>query len=91
VKLFLHFSHNTFPFSKLFIYLKQIFTNSPRKQGVNGLSVLSKFNVPNQLMINLDTRKKCSLIKSDSVQLKTPSVEDRDLVGASLHPQKDVN
>jgi hypothetical protein len=90
-KLALDSSRNTFPISKLFIFRKKIFTNFPHKQRVMGLLILSQFNIPNQLMINIENREECSRIVSASDELTTPSVEDKYLEGASLCPQKDLN
>jgi hypothetical protein len=53
--------------------------------------ILSKFNIPNQMMINLYKYEECRRITSDSLELKMPSVEDRYLAGVSLHLQKDLN
>jgi hypothetical protein len=40
-----------------------------------------------EVLINLDKYEECSQITSDSDELKTPSVEDKYLVGVLLHPQ----
>jgi hypothetical protein len=63
---------------------------------VSGLIQIYKRNVDNlrptltscrnQVLNNLDRYAEPSQITSDSNELKTPSVEDKCLAGASLHP-----
>jgi hypothetical protein len=56
-----------------------------------GFLILSKCNIPNQMMINLDKYEECSIITSDSFEIKALSVEDKHLAGALLHPEKYLN